>query len=203
MRNFDRALMDIATIRSQLAAGTQFQGFGPEVMALSGFGAIGLAIAQSLWPDLLAHSQELLLSSWVVLAVVLSALIMIEARARARRHHGGLADQMVQNALEQFLPSAFAGAALFAILLGYSPDNLWLLPGLWQLLVALGLFAAMRMLPRSIALVAVWYFLTAMAVLVLASETRVFTPWMMGAPFAIGQCLMAAILHFARKGEDQ
>lgn len=203
MRNFDRALMDIATIRSQLAAGTQFQGFGPEVMAVSGLAAIGLACAQSLWPTFLARTPDQLLWGWVILAVTLSVLIIIESRARAKRHHGGLADQMVQNALEQFLPSVFAGAALFAVLLVYNPDNLWLLPGLWQLLVSLGLFSALRMLPRSITIVAAWYFLAAIAILITASDAQSLEPWMMGGPFAVGQWLMAAILHFAQKGEER
>lgn len=199
MRNFDRALTDIATIRAQLAAGTQFQGFGPEVMALSGLCAIILAMAQSVFRDFLAPSNQHFLWGWAILASLLSALIASEARARAHRHHEGLADQMVQNALEQFLPSAFAGAALFAIFLAYSPANLWLLPGLWQMLVALGLFAALKMLPRSIAIVAAWYFGSAVAIMIMASEAQALEPWMMGFPFAIGQCLMAAILHFAQK----
>jgi hypothetical protein len=203
MRNFDRALMDIATIRSQLAAGTQFQGFGPEVMAVSGLCAAGLAFAQSLWPALLAQSHEQLLWGWVILALLLSALIMVEARARARRHHAGLANQMVQNALEQFLPSVFAGAALFAIFLLYSPDELWLLPGLWQMLVSLGLFAALKLLPRSVALAAGWYLLSAVGILIMASQTRTLDPWMMGAPFVVGQSLLAAILHLAQKEEDK
>ena len=203
MRNLDRALVDIANIRAQLAAGTTFQGFGPEVMALSGLGAMCLTAAQVIWPSQLASSQEQLLWVWVFLAIVSSVLIGIETRARAHRHHGGLADQMVLNALEQFLPSAFAGASIGAVVLVFSPDQFWLLPGLWQLLVSLGIFAAIRTLPRQIIFVAAWYFLAGIAMMILAAQTRQVEPWMMGLPFTFGQFLMATLLHFAEKGDEK
>lgn len=199
MGNLDRALVDIANIRSQLAAGTVFQGFGPEVMALTGLFALLIMGAQMVWPSLLASSVAAMLWIWVTIALVSSALVAIEARARARRHHAGLADQMVQAALEQFLPAGFAGATLFAVLLVFGPSYLWLLPGLWQMLVALGIFAAMRMLPSQLLLVAAWYFLAGVAMLIIGLEQQTIAPWMMGLPFAFGQLLMAALLHFAQK----
>ncbi len=199
MNNLDQALADIANIRSQMAAGTVFQGFGPEVMALTGLLALLTMIAQLIWPSYLAGSLETMLWTWVCIAVVSATLVAIEARARAKRHHGGLADQMVQAALEQFLPAGFAGATLFAVLLVFGADYLWLLPGLWQILVALGIFAAIRMLPNQILIVAAWYFLAGVTMLIVSLEGQSISPWMMGVPFAVGQWLMAALLHFAQK----
>ena len=48
MKDIDRALADISDMRSQLAAGTMFRGFGPAVMALSGGLAALAAICQVL-----------------------------------------------------------------------------------------------------------------------------------------------------------
>ena len=78
----------------------------------------------------------------------------------------------------------------------------WLLPGLWQMLVALGLFASTRFLPRQVALVGAWYFVAGASVLMLAG-TRMLSPWAMGVPFGVGQFLLAAIFHVAFEGDDE
>jgi hypothetical protein len=87
--------------------------------------------------------------------------------------------------------------AIALVLIRFAPDALWMLPGLWQILVSLGLFAALRSLPRSVALAAAWYLVAGVCVLILSSASRALTPWAMGIPFAVGQLLLAAILHFA------
>ena len=92
-------------------------------------------------------------------------LIFIEMRARSRRHHSGLADAMIQQAVEQFLPAGVAGVLLAIMLWKFAPETLWMLPGLWQVLVSLGVFASVRSLPRSIALGGAWYFVAGFAVL--------------------------------------
>lgn len=202
MRNLDRALADITSIRSQLAAGAMFRGFGPAVMAVTGGLAVVTAGAQSLWPETLARDPLTFLLCWVVAAAVSGALIGAEMLARSRRHHGGLADAMVLNAIEQFLPAGFAGGAVACVLGLFAPQALWLLPGLWQILVALGIFASVRTLPRVVAFVGAWYFVAGVGVLIIASFDRALSPWLMGLPFAAGQFLMAAVLHFASAGDE-
>ncbi|MFM1816668.1 MAG: hypothetical protein RLZ98_3363 [Pseudomonadota bacterium] len=201
MRDLDRALADISRIREQLAAGTMFRGFGPMVMAATGALALLTATAQSVWPATFAASAESYLYTWTATAVLACILIGFEMVARSKRHHGGLADQMIFNAVELFLPAGFAGAALTGVVLRFAPEAAWMLPGLWQLLVALGLFAAVRMLPRTIAIAAGWYFVAGIAVLIIASADKALAPWLMGLPFAVGQMLIAVVLHFA-SGED-
>ncbi len=118
-------------------------------------------------------------------------------QARSRRHHSGLADAMIHQAVEQFLPAGVAGALLAVVLWKFAPETLWMLPGLWQVLVSLGVFASVRSLPRTVAFAGAWYFVAGFAVLMLASESHALSPWTMGLPFVIGQLLMAALLHFA------
>ena len=72
-----------------------------------------------------------------------------------------------------------------------------MLPGLWQVLVSLGVFASVRSLPRTVALAGAWYFVAGFAILMLASDSHALSPWTMGLPFVIGQSLMATVLHFA------
>ena len=202
MRDLDKALADILAIRSQIAAGTAFRGYGPATVAATSGIALLTAILQFLWLDDPTHNPITFFSGWAAAALLSGALIWIEMQARSRRHHSGLADAMIQQAVEQFLPAGVAGVLLAVMLWKFSPETLWMLPGLWQVLVSLGVFASVRTLPRSIALGGAWYFLSGFAVLLLASQSHLLSPWTMGLPFAAGQLLMAALLHFASGDND-
>jgi hypothetical protein len=109
---------------------------------------------------------------------------------------------MIHQAVEQFLPAAAAGFFLPILLLKFAPQNIWMMPGLWQLLVSLGIFASLRNLPRSMMWAGAWYFVSAFACLLFASQSHSLSPWLMGIPFLGGQFLMAAILHFSVGGPD-
>jgi len=202
MRDLDKALADIFAIRSQIAAGTAFRGYGPAAVAATGGLALLTAILQFLWlDDPTGHPMEFL-GGWAAAALVSGGMIWTEMQARSRRHHSGLADAMVLQAVEQFLPAGAAGVLLAVMLWKFAPETLWMLPGLWQVLVSLGVFASVRSLPRSIALAGAWYFVAGFTVLLLASQTYTLSPWTMGLPFAIGQSLMAAIFYFATGEAD-
>jgi hypothetical protein len=202
MRDLDKALADIGAIRSQIAAGTAFRGYGPAAMAATGCVALVTAVLQfALLDDPTGHPLTFLFG-WVAAALLSSGLIWIEMQARSRRHHSGLADAMIHQAVEQFLPAGIAGLLLAVMLWKFAPETLWLLPGLWQVLVSLGVFASVRSLPRSVAVAGAWYFVAGFTVLLLASQSHALSPWTMGLPFAIGQSLMATILYFATGDND-
>jgi hypothetical protein len=202
MRDLDKALADILAIRSQIAAGTAFRGYGPAAVAATGGLALVTAILQYLWlDDPTGHPMEFL-GGWAAAALVSGGMIWTEMQARSRRHHSGLADAMVLQAVEQFLPAGAAGVLLAAMLWKFAPEALWMLPGLWQVLVSLGVFASVRSLPRTVAFAGAWYFVAGFGCLLLASQTHALSPWTMGLPFVIGQLLMAAILHFASGDHD-
>ena len=202
MRDLDKALADIIAIRSQLAAGTAFRGYGPAAMAATGGVALGTAMLQFAWLDDPTGHPLIFFFGWAAAAASSSLMIWVEMLARSRRHHSGLADAMIYQAVEQFLPSAVAGVLLAAMLWKFAPDALWMLPGLWQILVSLGVFASVRSLPRTVAFGGAFYFLAGFTVLILASQSHALSPWTMGLPFVIGQLLMAAILHFASGDAD-
>ena len=197
MRDLDKALADISAIRSQIAAGTAFRGYGPAVVAATGGLALITAVFQFLWLDDPTVHPVIFFSGWAATAFVSGGMIWIEMQARSRRHHSGLSDAMILQAVEQFLPVGVAGASLAVVLWKFAPETLWMLPGLWQVLVSLGVFASVRSLPRAIALAGAWYFVAGFAALLLASESHALSPWTMGLPFVVGQSLMAALLHFA------
>jgi len=202
MRDLDKASADILAIRSQIAAGTAFRGYGPATVAATSGIALLTAVLQFLWLDDPTSQPIAFFAGWAAAALISAALIWIEMQARSRRHHSGLADAMVQQAIEQFLPAGVAGVLLAIMLWKFAPEALWMLPGLWQVMVSLGVFASVRSLPRTIALGGAWYFLSGFTVLLLASQNHLLSPWTMGLPFAAGQLLMAALLHFASGDND-
>jgi hypothetical protein len=202
MQDLHKALADIGSIRQQVAAGTMFRGFGPTVVAATGLVAAVTATVQSIWLDALGRHPVVFLAVWAATAAISAALIGAEMIARTRRHHGGLADAMLINAIEQALPAGVAGGAVALVLIQLAPETLWVLPGLWQVLVGLGIFASVRSLPRAVVWAGTWYVAAGVVVLALSSQTQALSPWAMGLPFVVGQLLLAAILHFAFGAAD-
>ncbi len=201
MRDLDRALADISEIRSQLARGRgeQFRGYGAATLGATGaFAAIG-ALVQARWLADAVHKPLAYVALWSAAAAISVAVIAVETVARTRRAHAGMAQEMLLNAVEQFLPAGIAGILLTAVLVRFAPEALWMLPGLWQVVFALGVFASCRFLPRPMLLVGGWYLATALASLVLARGPDALSPWAMGAPFAVGQLTVAAILQLTSR----
>ena len=194
MTDLDRALADINAMRRQMAHATQFRGYGPAALAATGALAIVAALAQPhLVPDPTANVTGYL-ALWTATAVASAMIIGLEAVRRSRQAHGGLADDLLQAAAEQFLPAALAGVLMTAVLQRSAPEALWMLPGLWQIVLSLGMFAACRSLPGPITAVAVWYLVAGLGCLALAHGANAFSPWAMGLPFGVGQTLAAILL---------
>lgn len=200
MRDLDKALADILAIRSQLAAGTAFQGYGPGAVAATGLLALAATGLQQMRLEGAAEPLSFF-AFWIAVAVGAAAIVGTEMVARTWRQHSGLADELLRHAAEQMLPAGAVGALLLVVLWRFAPDEVWLLPGLWQIFVGLGIFASLRILPRSIALAGAHYVFAGLVVLALSAQTRSLSPLTMGVPFALGQFLVAAILHFASEAD--
>lgn len=201
MRDVDTALSEIDRIRAQLAASTRFQGFTPAVAATTGLLALALGAVQTARLDPSTIPVEMLVQ-WMLLAVICACLIGADAVVRARRLHRAMADTMINTTLRQFLPVGGAGAIAAIVILLRAPAWAAILPGLWQLLIGIGIFAALPALPRLLAWGAGWYFVTATASLLAGAGATDVSPWVMGLPFGIGQLLIAALLHTAMR-EDR
>ncbi len=198
MTDIEHALEQVTAIRSQMAASTRFRGFAPAVVASTGLLALAAAAAQGTWPERLSAGPVGYALFWMAVAAAATGAIAIEALGRSRRLHGGMADAMIGGTLRLFLPFGAAGALVTLVFVRAEPEACRLLPGLWQMLVALlGFSAAATTLPRSLAWGAGWYLACATIVLTLAARSSGATPWMMGLPFGGGQLLVAALLHRA------
>ncbi len=200
MRDVDKALADILEIRNRMASHTAFRGYGPVAMAITGLLGFATALIQSTFP--VAPTAFLFIVEWLCTAALCILAIGIEMQGRSHRLHSSLADAMIHQAVEQFLPATAASFFLPILLIKFAPQNIWMMPGLWQIFVSLGIFASLHNLPRRMMLAGAWYFVSAFLCLLIGSEDHALSPWLMGLPFLGGQMLMAAILHFSAGGPD-
>jgi hypothetical protein len=197
-----RALSDIQDIRSRIAAGTTFRGLGPFTLATTGAAALATCLLQQIFSTTFqGMDPSTFFAWWIVVAVLSAGIVGWEMVTRSRRHHSGMADAMILNAIHQFLPAGAAGAAVGAVLGRLAPDTVWMLPGLWQILVGIGVFSAARSLPKGASLAGAWYFVAGCVVLMIGAEDNALSPWTMGLPFVVGQCMLAAVV-LAAPGDD-
>lgn len=203
MSEFDRALAEITAIRGQMARAVEFRGYGPATFAATGVLAGAAAVAQTMLLPAPAANTTAWLGIWVAVAAASAATIGFEMVGRSKRLHSNLAGPMLRAAVEQFMPSAVAGGAITAVLALAAPQALWMMPGLWQIVFALGVFSSCRFLPKAMALVGFWYLGSGLACLAFAGGAAAFAPWAMGVPFGVGQLLVALVLRFGLEGGDE
>jgi len=199
MRDLERALEEIGAIKDQLARGARFRGFGPTTFAATSVLGSAAAVVQTLIPP---ASNDAYLALWVAVAAASCGIISVEMIGRSRRLHTHLADEMLRAAVEQFLPAGLVGALLTLIVWRLAPQSLWMLPGLWQVVFGLGVFASARFLPSPMWQVGAWYLTTGLGCLALFHGPAAFAPWVMGVPFGVGQLMVAAILHLDQRSHD-
>lgn len=159
-----------------------------------------MAFALAGWQASLGDDR---LIAWVLLAGLSVGMIGTEAILRARKLHLTMADRLLTLTLQRFLPAAAAGAVVGVVVLLRIPEHARLLPGLWQLLIGVGVFAVLGNLPRQMVWAALFYFAAGATSLVLSADPDIASRWLMGLPFGTGQLLVAGILHIASKENDR
>jgi hypothetical protein len=198
MQDLDKALNDIQSIRRQVARSTEFRGYGPATLAgTAAMALLAATLQKRILPDPASHLAQYLIL-WLTTAALASSVAGAQMYTRSRRLHSNMSDEMIQMAVEQFLPSVGASLLLTFVLFRYVPENVWMLPGIWQIVFSLGIFASCRFLPRPILVAAGWYLLTGLVCIALGDD-RALSPWAMGIPYGIGQSLVASVLYFARQ----
>jgi len=194
MNEVERALSDISDIRSRMAASTRFRGYAPEVVAITGFAALFLMLAQLAAPDSFTGGDTGLVRVWGTMLLVGSLAILGEAVNRSRRQHRSMAHAMLATALRTVAPTGFVILVLTAVVLGRAPQFAWVLPGLWQMLVGIAAFASYATMPRGIAWPSLFYLVAGAVVLTASARQDGLDPVLCGAPFAIGHLWIAYLL---------
>jgi hypothetical protein len=189
------ALTQITEIRLQLARTEVFRGYRAMPVAFSGVVALLAAVIQALTITDPILQIGPYLALWIGAAVVSGMAAGLEMVVRARHAKSPLTRELTWLALEQFCPCLLAGSLLTVVLVRVAPASLWMLPGLWQIVYSLGVFASCRLLPRATFWVAVFYLGTGLAALAVGPGDGALSPWTMGIPFGTGQFLAAAVLY--------
>lgn len=194
MLEIDQAIAQIADIRVQLAASSRFRGYAPEAVAMIGLVFLLTTLAQFIWPSRFAvdDAQQVLL--WGLLLLVAGLMMASEAVVRSNREHGGMGNPMFQAAVRAMLPVIVVGATIPAVVLTQVPQIAWIVPGIWQMLIGVAVFASYASMPRSIVWPGIWYLFSGAVVLLLSAAHGALTPVLVGAPFVAGHFAIAWIL---------
>lgn len=195
------ALTQIAEIRLQMARTEVFRGYRAAPVAFSGLLALGAMLVQANLIPAPERQIGAYLALWVS-AAILSAVAAGIGMALRGSASSAWRRRITWLAIEQFIPCLVAGGLVTAVLARSAPESLWVLPGLWQVMFSLGIFASCRLLPRAIFGVAVFYLVSGVTCLALARDDASLAPWAMGIPFGVGQCLAAAVLYWTLERGD-
>lgn len=190
------ALTQIAEIRRQMAKADVFRGYRSAPVAFSGLLALVAAFAQRRLVADPTQDIAAYLTLWIGTAALCVAAVAAEMIVRTYLTHDRAYLEPMRLAVELFLPSMIAGVLVTAVIARHSPQDVALLPGLWQVFFSLGVFASARLLPRAIFAIGGFYLCSGVAVLILSRGAISLEPWCMGLPFAVGQLAAAAILYW-------
>lgn len=186
------ALGQIAHIHEQLAKAEIYRGFHPQCVLLSGL--LGL-VAAAIQPLLVGDEPLEFVRFWLMAAAVCGTagvsatvhayFVRDDEFARRRTWRVGV----------QFAPCVAAGLLVTVLLPRVSASAVTVLPGLWEILFGLGVFAARPYLPRATGWVGLFYLACGALLLAAAPGDLTRAGWAVAGVFAAGQFATAWVLH--------
>ena len=190
----NEALLQISEIRRHLARSEVFRGYRAATTAFSGIVALA-ACGIHAW--ILPDHIDAFLWLWLGAAVLSLAVVGTEMVIRCRRSQSSLQREMTMIAVEQFVPCMVAGGLLTYAMRRSAGHALWMLPGMWAILFALGVFSSRRVLPKGTSIAGAWYLLSGIICIVTSAQKQSSpAPWEMALCFGVGQFLAAFILYW-------
>lgn len=193
--DLDRALAQISEIHTHVLRAAVFR----ECRALPVLvtGALALVFAGIQEAVIRPPAPEAFAFQWIGVAVLAGTIIGLDLLRAAAADEA--AARRVRTVAGQIAPSLAAGALLTGVLLRGPTPLAGLLPGMWSVILGLGLFAARPYLPRAIGWVGLWYLGTGAVLLAAADPAGTPSPWAMAAAFGGGQAGSALVLHRNRE----
>jgi len=189
-----RALDQIAEIHDHLARTEVYRGSRSAQVAFSGLLAVVGWLAQ---PWVIAEgSARAFVVYWVAIAAASVAVVMGDIARHYFFRSTAVARRMTRKVVGQFLPCLAAGGAITLAIASAAPVSVPLLPGLWAVLLGLGLFSARPYLPRAIGWVALFYLAAGIVLVWRGGGSPAPESWGMGATFGVGQLLAGAVLYW-------
>lgn len=188
------ALDRIEEIHAQIAKGEVFRGYRP--IPVAGAGAIGL-LAGWLQSRVLPAGDDGTGFLWYWMSVAALNVLLIGGVIGAGhlREPDPFARRHTRQVVGQFVPCLAAGAAVSLTLPALDPGLVRLLPGIWALLLGLGIFASRPYLARATGWVALFFVLAGTALLAFPTPDLARLGGRNGAVFGLGLLAAAVVLH--------
>lgn len=187
----EKALSQISEIHAQVLRTEVFRGY----RAVTMLGTAGIALlAAALQPLLVRESPESFVTYWVIVAAVCGGWCGIDLFRRTLRYASRRQQHRTVLVVAQSLPAFLVGAVITGVLVQRDAAAIALLPGLWTLTYALGIWAGRPCLPKAVGAVAIYYVLAGTWQLV-RIDAAMPSPWGMGLTFGIGQAALAGVLY--------
>src|SRR5688572_11056759 len=177
------ALERLNVIHEQVARGEIYRGYRSWSVGASGICSL---LAATLQPASVNDPASFVIywcGDAVVCGLVAGSEIILNYVWQGNPHNRRITRRVVG----QFVTCLVAGAALAYGLYRTNPEAIALLPGLWAIVFALGMFASRPYLPRAVGFVALAYLMAGTLLLLRAAPGTVPSPWAVGGVFGIGQ----------------
>ena len=169
----DDALGQIAEIHDHLVRAEQYRGFHPVAVAATGLAGL---LAATLQPWFVAADDAVaFVRYWLVVGAVGGGIGLSPVVDAYFRREDEFARRRTRRVVGQFLPCVAAGLCVTLGVGRAGAQAVGLLPGVWAVLFALGVFAARPYLPRATGWVGLSY-LAAGAVMLAALPADLTSP---------------------------
>jgi hypothetical protein len=190
----EQAVADLAEVRLRLVTLQRFDGVSGQAAIASGLAAFAAGALQYALIPLPSSGSEIAtyLSIWlgcliIALAINYGAILSWLAHERRLGARG-----QVRNVGKTILPAIVIGGVLTFALIGRHIEAM--LPGVWCMCYALGLFASKDMLPRSVVGVAVGFTVFGAVLLLVPASAHTLSWWVMPLAFGFGQSVIGSCL---------
>jgi len=188
-----RALADLEEVRSRLIAVQRFRGWSGGAAIISGTAAVTIGLYQLVALPYPASTLDAsrFVTMWIAclvfaLAINYGAIVLWLARNWTLRARSELRTVGMTIA-----PAIAMGGVLTAALINHHMTGM--LPGVWCVCYAMGLFASRAMVPRGVLAVAS-LFAAAGTALLFAQDVNALRWWVMPATFGVGQILIGLLV---------
>ena len=187
----EKALSQISEIHAHVVRGELFRGYRSVPMAVTGLLAIaGAGLQEFAFQATDARGFALY---WLAVAGVCGVVCAFDLWLQGRFLDSRTIRQRTLPVLAQYLPALVVGATVTWLL--FDGPHAALLPGLWAIVHALGVFSSRPFLPRAVGWVTAFYLVAGVMLIRSAQAGEVLSPWAMGAAFGLGQACLAVVLH--------
>lgn len=184
----------VQAIWAQLARTACFRGYRPWTVGSTGLLGVIAACLQAVLIPVPIDNLDAYVMLWLGVAGVSVVITGLELAFSYRTNDSAWERRLARQAVGQFVPCLVAGAAITWVITTYFWNAAELLPGLWALCFALGVFASRPYLTHEVAWIAAHYLLAGVVAISLAHTPWAFHPLVMGITFGGGQLAMAWVL---------